>query len=311
MPRWIFLVPVAALALASGLRRSPSHWLIQGTLAAVVAGPLMGGSLPVDRFWRSLPEGERLRIATFNVGLDGGSVLELARWAERERIDILCLQEHVQDNPVLDASFAEGWYRNERKTIVSRFPIIEELPRLPEESETNERYSALMERVRVRTPHGVELIVVALHLPTVRPGLERFRDHLDVRGLVLHARWWRREVARVLAHIDETRSTPMLIAGDFNMPSDEPTMAALRSSFLFAFEEAGLGFGYTRPSKYPWIRIDHILAGDEWVISRCSVGPDLGSDHLPLLAEVLYPMPAAPPIIRLDAAISPVPKDTR
>lgn len=295
VPRATFLVPLAVLAVASLLRRCPSHWVLQGTIAAVVAGPLMGGSLPIDRLWRAAPKGERVRIATFNLGLDSFPVDRLARWLEREKIDILCMQESVRDNPALDKLLAKGWHRIDRKTIASRFPIVEELPRLAEASETEGRFGALMERARLRMPSGQELVVATLHLPTMRPGLERFRDDFDTKGLTLHARWWRHELARVLAQIDETRSTPILIGGDFNMPADEASMAALRSSFLFAFDEAGWGFGYTKPAKLPWIRIDHLLTGAEWAVTRCVVGPDLGSDHLPLMAEVVLPVPVGPP----------------
>ncbi len=44
---------------------------------------------------------------------------------------------------------------------------------------------------------------------------------------------------------------PVIVGGDFNMPADDSTMAALRLSFRFAFEEAGWGYGYTRPSRSP------------------------------------------------------------
>ena len=72
-------------------------------------------------------------------------------------------------------------------------------------------------------------------------------------------------------------------------------MAALASLYRFAFEDAGWGYGYTRPSRYPWFRIDHILASPEWVFTRCRVGPDVGSDHLPLIAEAVLPAPTEDP----------------
>ena len=34
------------------------------------------------------------------------------------------------------------------------------------------------------------------------------------------------------------------------------------------------------------VRIDHVLTGDGWRCRRCWVGPDVGSDHLPLLADL-------------------------
>ena len=62
--------------------------------------------------------------------------------------------------------------------------------------------------------------------------------------------------------------------------------------YRFAFEDAGWGYGYTRPADLPWFRIDHIVASPEWRVTECRVGPDFGSDHLPLIAELV--LPAAP-----------------
>ena len=36
------------------------------------------------------------------------------------------------------------------------------------------------------------------------------------------------------------------------------------------------------------VRIDHILAGPGWRCGRCWVGPDVGSPHRPLLADLVY-----------------------
>ena len=83
-------------------------------------------------------------------------------------------------------------------------------------------------------------------------------------------------------------------AGDFNLPPDSPMLAPLRRRFRDAFAEAGRGYGYTYPSRLPWVRIDHILAGRHWTIDRCRVGPDLGSDHRPLIAEAVLADPRKP-----------------
>ena len=43
----------------------------------------------------------------------------------------------------------------------------------------------------------------------------------------------------------------------------------------------------------PWARIDHLWVDDRWAVARCWVGPDLGADHLPVLAEVVLRRSAA------------------
>ena len=42
-----------------------------------------------------------------------------------------------------------------------------------------------------------------------------------------------------------------------------------------AFDEAGWGYGYSRPASHPWVRIDHVIASRDWTFTRSRVGPDL------------------------------------
>jgi endonuclease/exonuclease/phosphatase (EEP) superfamily protein YafD len=47
-----------------------------------------------------------------------------------------------------------------------------------------------------------------------------------------------------------------------------------------------VGLGGTRLNGWIRARIDHILADDQWVVVRSRLGPNLGSDHAPLLADL-------------------------
>jgi vancomycin resistance protein VanJ len=290
MPRWVFLVPVALLAIASGVRWCPWHWLLQGATALVVAGPLMGASHPLSMLWERPPAGERVRLMTFNLGTDPIRFGALKQWLDREKIDVICFQEGARDDGRFEAFLADGWHVSDQKFIATRFPIVSQYPALADDS-VKRQYTAKLDRVKVRTPAGTEFLVASVHLPTNRPGIERFLNTFDSSILSVHTDWWAKEISRVLSALAETNELPILIGGDFNMPADDSTMAALRSTFRFAFEEAGWGYGYTRPSHHPWVRIDHILAGPEWFVTRCRVAPDFGSDHLPLTCEVVLPAP--------------------
>ncbi len=54
--------------------------------------------------------------------------------------------------------------------------------------------------------------------------------------------------------------------------------------------DAAVGFGLARswPAQFApvGIRIDHCLLSRHWNAWSTSIGPDLGSDHLPLVADV-------------------------
>lgn len=292
VPRWLYLGPVVALAVASGLRRKPSHWILQGTIGLVVAGPLMGFSFSTTRFWNPQVGGTPFRILTYNLSPDPIDSRRLIQMIERERIDFICLQENVKVNSAFTAYLARGWYRDQSKRLASRYPIVANLESLKDQSKDG-LYSAQLDRVRVRTPQGQEFVLATVHLPTIRPGLNGVLEG-DPSRLPVHVQWWRAQLGRVVACLSESGNIPILVGGDFNMPSDDSSMATLRSVFRFGFEDAGLGYGYTRPSRTPWFRIDHLLASPHWTFTRCWVGSDCGSDHLPLIAEVVLPSSKRP-----------------
>jgi len=294
MPRWIFLAPVALLAALSGLRRCPWHWVPQAATAAVVAGPLMGASAAVHQLWERSPGGERVRIATFNLGLEPIRAGDLRRWIEGQNLDVICFQEGGTEGHRLRPELPEGWHLSPQGRLATRLHVDADLPPLPHDWKPGRFYTAHMERARLRTPSGRGFVVASVHLPTVREGIEGLPRAGGTTNMRRHTQWWGHEMARVLVALAGSSDVPVLIGGDFNMPSDDSTMAALRSSFRFAFEEAGWGYGYTRPARRPWVRIDHILTGPQWYVSACRVGPDFGSDHLPLLAEVVLPAPPSP-----------------
>ncbi|WP_406695493.1 endonuclease/exonuclease/phosphatase family protein [Singulisphaera sp. Ch08] len=295
VPRWLYLAPVAVLALASGLRRKPSHWIMQGTVGLIVAGPLMGFSFSTAQFWSPRVEGTSFRILTYNLGPGPIDSHRLIQMIERERIDLICLQENVEVNLAFKAYLDRGWHRDRSKRLASRYPIVAHLDSLEDQSTNDGWYSAQLDRVRIRTPQGLEFVIATAHLPTIRPGLNGVLNG-DLTRLPLQIQWWRTQLGRVVSRMSETGNVPILIGGDFNMPSDDSSMATVRSVFRFAFEDAGRGYGYTRPSRFPWFRIDHLLASPHWTFTRCWVGNDCGSDHLPLIAEVVLPPTGQPAV---------------
>jgi endonuclease/exonuclease/phosphatase family metal-dependent hydrolase len=83
-----------------------------------------------------------------------------------------------------------------------------------------------------------------------------------------------------------------ILAGDFNMPVDSCSYRRDWDDYGNAFSEGGLGFGYTeRPQVggFVWgVRIDHVLTGPNWHCRSCWLGADIGSDHLPLIADLVW-----------------------
>jgi endonuclease/exonuclease/phosphatase family metal-dependent hydrolase len=255
----------------------------------------MGFCLPHGRLWPGpAPAGERVRVVTFNVSHDPIHTAELRAWLDRERVDVVCLQEGTRTQNEARELLGEGWNVSERGSVASRFEILGQMPLFAHLFDSAWRWTGKLEGVRLRGRSGAEFYLASLHQPTMRYGFKSLLAG-DLTDFRLHTEWWGRELQRSLTAIadDNVPPRPLVIAGDFNMPSDDSTMAALRAHFRFAFEEAGWGYGYTRPTGLPWMRIDHVLAGPEWAVTDCRVGPDFGSDHLPVVAELVLTPPAA------------------
>lgn len=283
MPLWVFFVPtIGLLAVWAGRARRYRLWPALGLLMALVIGPLMGLKLPMGREGSAPGGGQVLRVMTFNRGdrgIDGEGLIQLI---QRERVDLICFQEGG-GNALLREFWKQGWYRT--NFVASRFPIVSVLsPLSPDETVPADWWTRL-EEVTVRLPSGREVKTVSVHLDTPRRTLW-FLSAGQVALARKHATWRASELERVARYVGSLAGEPALIGGDFNMPEDSRVFRAMTRLYRSAFAAAGTGFGYTYPARLPWIRIDHLLVNDRWDVRRCWVGEGIGSDHLPLLAEV-------------------------
>jgi vancomycin resistance protein VanJ len=291
-PRAVFLVPILALAVWALWRR---RWRIGAmTLleALFVLGPLMGFVIPLGKE-SHVPGEPTLRIMTFNRAARQTDPEEFLRYVDRQKIDVVCFQEEPRTaDPFEDRLKARGWQFHSSRFIASRYSIISEPPRAAEENLDLHRYTGNLYRARIKGPSGREFIVASLHMPTLRPCLSFLlkANFAASRGLI---DWWDRELERMFAVATESEGLPTIVGGDFNQGPEASRLLALRGSgeWRSAFDEAGIGWGYTRPAGFAWTRIDHIMVGSDWTISSCWLGPDFGSDHRSLVAEVGFPAP--------------------
>jgi endonuclease/exonuclease/phosphatase family metal-dependent hydrolase len=138
---------------------------------------------------------------------------------------------------------------------------------------------------------GREVHLTNLHLDTPREGLSPVREGNISEGFgKLQSKSLVRDIesrqARAWVDADDGA---IVVLGDFNLPAESAIYRLHWGDMLNAFSYSGSGFGFTRYAGWIRARIDHILVGDGIHIVRAFVGPDFGSDHRPMIADLILP----------------------
>lgn len=292
-PRWVLLLPLLLLipvAARYNIRLLPS--LLVASLALVWL--FLGFNLPFQKLSGAKTTGKEqaLRVLTCNVRAEKHDSKRLVAFIHESKADIVALQEC----PVkFKLPLGEGWQmvQSGRLAIASRYPIIPAAPvRALHPPLVWPRYSLLSCTVSLPAK---QLTFCMVHLPTPRNGLQNLLDRKTGISLARSGILVRETEHRLKTALDVQRSiaslaSPAVIAGDFNTPVESGIYRKVWSGYSNAFSDAGVGFGWTNRARIKGlslpIRIDHILTSGDMVTRSCEVGSDVGSDHLPLLAEI-------------------------
>jgi len=295
-PRWALLLPVGLAALLSLLCK---RWaLLPVTLAGmVVVWPVMGWCVGG---WGRVSDQKKViasqgpaigsqggkenkfRVLTCNT-LQGRAEEGLKELIWSDEPDVVVMQEWPGERAA-PVSGEDGWDVGRAGGIVicSRWPIAMSEPLVsPARS-----WHTIGLRCEILTPSG-RVQLVGLHLLTPRDGLEA----------VLSSRW---RGLDGLAQVTEQRQVdgialerwlnempgPKIVAGDCNMTVESVIYRQRLGYLQNAFSVAGWGWGGTKFTRVHSVRIDHVLCDEHWRVERCEVGPNLGSDHRPVMAVV-------------------------
>ena len=283
IPRWPMLLPAPLLALIV-LPVRPRLVVPIALGALVTLGPGMGYRLGV-RGWFTHAAVPDLRLVTFNV--DAGEnprVLALSLGLEPYHPDVVVLQE-CNAEMAKPEYWPAGWTArfDQGICLAGRFPVVE--ARTLERVMTGDQGgtgNAMF--YRLKTDSGVVDLGV-IHLETPRKGLEQLRYGARISAMERNVLL--RDVgSRRLSRWFTAQSDSLIIAGDFNMPVESTIYRSYWRRCANAFSRVGHGFGSTRVLPKYSIRIDHVLTCRGWRPLRAVVGPDLGSDHRPLIVEL-------------------------
>jgi len=285
-PRWIYGLPLIILVPLAVLWRR--RWLVPLTLAgAILLWPLMGLNTPLRAWHPSEPPA--LRVLSYNIN----------RWAVKDdRFVEFALQLNpdliaIQECPSRQWKMPDGWYveRAQELIVGSRYPILRVEKSISNWPSKRAFINGLY--CVVDTPDG-KIGFACIHLETPRPALQLILDPKEVFDLdnVAAAEQlleYRKRESAYLANWLKQFPEPKIIAGDFNMPVSSTIYTKYWSDFENAFSRTGFGFGYTKRTKIEMfrfgLRIDHIISSPPLQATDCRVGPDLGSDHQPVIAQ--------------------------
>lgn len=287
-PLWALCLPPCILIAMTIPARMKKIAMVNIISYGVIIFFIMGYNIPFSAIGPKRSDTKRsLRIVSCNLGIHVDMRL-LSEFISRVQPDIIAFQEAYSNNQEIIEKILsrDKWYLSFKGNlgIASRLKITD--------SRTIERnivggWGELAARYTLEGPAG-GIYFFNVHLKTPRTGLEAIKDE-GAEGL---------PVIRKVAELQDKESNILstwiaphenvLIAGDFNLSQANPIYTKYWSHFIDAFSRAGFGFGHTRFTRWHGVRIDHILSDGNWKVTHSEVGPDVGSDHRPLIADVEF-----------------------
>ncbi|HEY0684279.1 MAG TPA: endonuclease/exonuclease/phosphatase family protein [Steroidobacter sp.] len=221
----------------------------------------------------AMPREETFRVVSFNVWFRNPDMARTAEYIEKSQADAVVLLELTPPQAEMLRPLLPSYPHYHIEPSRMGAAVFTKWPVLDAESMPLAQGGAVAARVKLDW-RGTPVTVLGVHLNwPLGPRNSEFRNQ---------------ELGR-LVQISKQQPGPLIVAGDFNLtPWSEYFSDALEESGL---HDAARGFGLARswPAQFApvGIRIDHCLLSPQWRSVATHVGPWLGSDHLPVVADLL------------------------
>jgi vancomycin resistance protein VanJ len=289
-------LPFATLTLwLTGLRR---YLWTQVAAAVIVVFPLLGFVPPMPVSARV--GAPTLRVLSFNVNSGLGGQRAIADEIAAASPDVVLLQEAPFGGAQLAEALRAHYPYVESSTqfiVASRYRVASSSAPEPRPFAGHPRTQRFM-RYMIETPLGSLVFFNVhpisprgvLHVRQFRAALQQLRSgevfagdpERDVQSNVGLRALQIEGVAEAAA----SETLPVLIAGDTNLPGLSALFRRSLSGYADGFRVASGGFGYTYPEKYPFLRLDRILASSKLRFASFRVACHGVSDHLCVTAEI-------------------------
>lgn len=267
------------------------RWLATLVLAGIFAYaalPLFLTANPMAPASASEAGAPPLRVVSANLLFDNATPERFSEAVAALSPDIIVVQEARHDWPEALRSvpgyphiLGQNLYRWNSNMVLSRYPMRGRLLGDPSQGEHVGGGPAI--RAEIDLPgRAAPLVVYALHAPTPRTlaGWQSRSAYLE-------------QVAQMIAA--EPAESEIVLAGDWNTPVWSPAYARmLQASGLEATErsawpEATRLFWRTEGVTLLGTPIDHVAVSGGIAVADHFLGPDFGSDHLPVVVDLKLP----------------------
>ncbi len=273
--RIVYMIALMAIVALFLLMRS---WVF-ATLAATALLINIAPMLPY--YWPEPPPPEDARPITLmqtNVWYRNPDCDRAVRYIREVNPDIIAVQEY--DTPCRkafrDGDIAREWPHAHTLdatwlAVFSKHPIVQ----AENQFSRNGHGSAII--ARILTPQG-PLTVITVHAtrPKSRAYDQYQNEHMDE-----------------LADIVQKQTVPAVVIGDLNTTPWSRTYTRFMTQSGLKDTQQGTGIQPSWPSLFPlnlpMLPIDHVLASPGIHVHHREIGPDVGSDHRPVVVRLSLP----------------------
>jgi len=272
-PIWL-AAGLLALALATLGPRAGRPALAMVSLLAVA-----GGVLLIAPELRSRGQDPRaaagapgqMRLIQFNAWGDNDRPDAAAAWITSQQPDVVVLQEPGRLHARLEALGYHEQTHSRGALILSKQPALRTYAQPPADG-----LPGFISWATFQTTGGGEFTVLATH---------RYWPVRLERAAV--------QTAALDAAIGGLPRDRLIVSGDFNSTpwsfarqrEDRAWGLVRRTRALFTWPAARRSHNRL-PAPFPWLPIDHVYAGPGWATVSVTRGPELGSDHYPVVVTL-------------------------
>ncbi|HBN76370.1 endonuclease/exonuclease/phosphatase family protein [Rubinisphaera italica] len=286
-PVWVWTAPPVLIVLMIGLFSGRRYLLVTFPLLLVTyiasdtptafLREIIHNAPPTVR----LSGDQSLRIISHNCHHLPSSLLALKKYDP----DIVLIQETLKTIELEEARihlFGDAGFslRGSDLSILSRYPLTQI------SLDNNYQNYCMAARTSIPTQNGAEsILLVPVHLYSPPFRYELWQSDCW-QSYTQHRIAQKEQFNAIMDSLpDFNVSDNVIIGGDFNATAGDHIFERLPAFMRESFQEAGVGWGCSFPSKYPVVRIDQLWTTPRMKPVRCHTVDSESSDHRVVIVD--------------------------